>query len=75
MSKVDLDGSYFKPLEKLRGCGSEGGECEDTIELGPKDEAKMGEGMKGGNPLETERGRGEVIGTVVGETRGDAVRF
>lgn len=39
---------------------------------GPKEEEKMGEGMKGGKPLED---NGDVMGIVVGDTRGDAAKY
>ena len=45
----------------------------DTIE-GPKEEEKIGEGIKGGKPLELS-GKGEVSGIVVGETLGEAGKF
>ena len=57
-------------LEKLRGGGKGGG--GETIEE-PKEEEKMGDGIKGGNPLE-DSGSGDVMGTVVGETRGEAIK-
>ena len=55
-------------LEKLSGGGKGGG--GETIE-DPKEEVKMGDGIKGGKPLEV-NGKGDVMGTVVGETRGEA---
>ena len=51
----------------MRGGGGGG----ETIEAGPKEDEKMGDGMNGGKPLE-DNGNGDVIGTVVGETLGDA---
>ena len=39
----------------------------------PNEEEKIGDGINGGKPLE-DNGNGEVIGTVVGETRGEAIK-
>ena len=63
--------SYLRlPLEKFSGWGRGGG--GETIE-DPNEEEKIGDGINGGKPLE-DNGNGEVIGTVVGETRGEAVK-
>ena len=37
----------------------------------PNEEEKIGDGINGGKPLE-DNGNGEVIGTVVGDCRGEA---
>ena len=58
------------PLEKFSGWGRGGG--GETIE-DPNEEEKIGDGINGGKPLE-DNGNGEVIGTVVGETRGEAIK-
>lgn len=55
-------------MEKFKGWGRGGG--GDTMQ-DPKEEEKIGDGMKGGKPLE-DNGNGDVMGTVVGETRGEA---
>ena len=57
------------PLEKLSGWESRGGGGETMEE--PNEEEKIGDGINGGKPLE-DNGNGEVIGTVVGDCRGEA---
>ena len=57
-------------MEKFSGWGRGGG--GETIE-DPNEEEKIGDGINGGKPLE-DNGNGEVIGTVVGETLGEAIK-
>ena len=63
--------SYLDPFEKFKGPPVKIG--GDTIIEGPNEEEKIGDGINGGKPVPEVIGNGEVNGTVVGDTLGEAV--